>query len=96
MNTNDPEEMPLSQAEPYRTPAEVSAPAKQGSVGSPIAWVVAVGLVTVAAAALLMTPLSKRRDNSIDYVEEFGTSRAGPPIEEVVEPYEELSAVPAP
>jgi hypothetical protein len=105
MNTNDPKDLPLSEAEPYRTPAEVSEPANRGFLGSPIAWIVAVGLVSVAAGALFLAPVSTRTDTTIEYVEEFGMSRAGPPIEEFMEEikateevdvYEDASAAPVP
>ena len=82
MNSKN-DELPLDQAEPYRTPAEISEPTKSGLLASPIAWIGAIGLVVALAGMFLLAPTSSSGLNTIEYVEEFGATRAGPPIDDV-------------
>ncbi len=100
MSTSDPRggemETPgaqLDQGDPYRTPAEVGASAKRGWLSSPVTWFLTAGVL----AGVVVTIALARRADVPEYVEEFGMTRAGPPIEVIEEQmYEEAYAAPSP
>ena len=78
MSSSDPDrgsQSPISQAEPYRTPADVAdTPEARGRFHSRLAWIAVAGVVVVVAGALAMTTLTRQ-------TQQFGETRLGP-IEE--------------
>ena len=65
-------------AEPYRTPSVVPDPApRRGLLGSPIAWLIAGGVV-IGAGVFALSPRRSDRPDVIEYVEDFGEFRRGP------------------
>jgi hypothetical protein len=78
--TSVTEDSPASihEAEPYRSPGEVSdSKAAVGLRRRPLAWMLLIGVLVGAAAALTSVRRSTDR-GVINYVEEFGDMRRGP------------------
>ncbi len=69
-----------SDGDPYRTPSEVPAESNRGWLRSPLTWFLVAGIF----AGMIVMFAWLRTSSMPEYVEEFGMTRAGPPIEEIV------------
>jgi hypothetical protein len=72
-NQSAPQDVSLSQGDPYRTPSEVPAVAKRGWLKSPLTWLAIAG---VLAGAIVMLA---RKSSVTDHISDFGMFRSGAP-----------------